>query len=527
MKLRATSSVFVFLACVVLTTFTTTSLVAQNWPSFGHDPTNNASGTGKISTKNVQTLAPKWVFTTGGDVSAHAAVVNGVVYFPDWAGNIYAVNANNGSVIWSHQLSDYGLAAGTVSRTSPAVLSGVLYIGTQYNASGPTGWLLAINASTGALKWKVRPDTSNAFPVITASPVVVKGVVYVGMTSNEEFVAANPAYPCCSVVGSLVAIKATNGSKLWQTFMAPTGYAGANIWGSHPVVDTARNTVFVGTGNNYSIPTAPAYTRCIENGGTEITCVDPNDHADSILALDMTTGNIKWATKLMNWNQYGITNDIDFWNVGCVFPPYTNCPAAPTGPDYDFGSGPNEVTYESESGPVTILGAGQKSGIYYALNPDTGALIWSTQVGPGSSLGGIEWGSASDGQLIYVAISNLYGIPYAAGSAGSWAALDPATGKIVWQVSDPNGAVDLGPLAVSKGVVYAPSMAGSPTAPTMVALSAATGDTLWTYPASASVVAGATLANNMVYWGSGYAHLGIPGFTGGNNQFYAFSLNGQ
>jgi polyvinyl alcohol dehydrogenase (cytochrome) len=70
----------------------------------------------------------------------------------------------------------------------------------------------------------------------------------------------------------------------------------------------------------------------------------------------------------------------------------------------------------------------------------------------------MEWGSASDGKRIYVQITNLYGIPSpAGGSAGSWAALDPATGSILWQKADPNGAVDLGPMAVANGVVYASS----------------------------------------------------------------------
>jgi polyvinyl alcohol dehydrogenase (cytochrome) len=54
----------------------------------------------------------------------------------------------------------------------------------------------------------------------------------------------------------------------------------------------------------------------------------------------------------------------------------------PTGPDYDFGSGPNEITYKTSNGSTTIIGAGQKSGIYYALNPDTDAELWHTQVGP-------------------------------------------------------------------------------------------------------------------------------------------------
>jgi len=253
----------------------------------------------------------------------------------------------------------------------------------------------------------------------------------------------------------------------------------------------------------------------------------------------MFTGHIRWATKLETWNQQlteGVTNGSDFWNVDCIFvaPGTSNCPnelvsSTPTaGPDYDFGSAPNEITYHTARGPKTIIGAGQKSGIYYALDPDTGALLWQTQVGPGSSLGGMEWGSASDGTRIYVQITNLYGIPYAAGSAGSWAALDPATGAILWQKADPNKGMDLGPMAVTNGVVYAPSMGGasSTTAPTMVALDASTGNTLWSFAAGSSVNAGATIVDGTVYWGSGYAHLGTA-LGSGNTKFYAFSIDGK
>jgi polyvinyl alcohol dehydrogenase (cytochrome) len=399
-----------------------------------------------------------------------------------------------------------------------------VYIGTQYVSGAATGWLLAISASTGTLVWKTQPVTSNPFPVITGSPVVVNGVVFVGMTSNEEFVAAagSSYYPCCSVSGSVVALNAATGAKIWETNTVPAGYSGGAVWGSNPVVDVARNIVYVGTGNNYSVPTDPAYVSCISGGGTRASCQSPNDHADSILALDMSTGAIRWATRLETWGQYGVTDGSDFWNVDC-FVTKTNCPSNP-GPDYDFGSSPNKITYQTAGGPKTIIGAGQKSGIYYALDPDTGAELWHTQVGPGSSLGGIEWGSASDGQRIYVAIANLYGIPYAYGNAGSWAALDPATGTILWQKADPNGAVDIGPIAAANGVVYAGSMAGSATAPTMFALDAATGNTLWSFASGASVNAGATIVNGVVYWGSGYAHLGIPGYTG-NNKFYAFATH--
>jgi polyvinyl alcohol dehydrogenase (cytochrome) len=530
-KARTSLGVSTLILGVMFVTLVATPMMAQDWPMFGQDATNSASAQQtSITQGNVNRLQPKWTFTTGGDVSARAAVVNGVVYFPDWGGNLYAINANNGQLIWSHQLSDYGVAAGTVSRTAPTIVNGVLYIGTQYNPAGATGWLMAINASTGSLVWKTQPDTSNPFPVITSSPSVANGVVFVGMTSNEEFAAAYYLYPCCSARGSVVALNAANGAKLWQTFTVPTGYSGGAVWGSSPVVDSDRNTVFVGTGDNYSHPTDPAFVACIGAGGVESACLSPQNYVDAIVALDTHTGHVKWAKKLVTWNQFGATSGSDDWNVGCVVPPATNCPAnlpnTPTGPDFDFGSAPNEITFNGHGGHKTIIGAGQKSGIYYALDPDTGALLWQTQVGPGSSLGGIEWGSATDGSRIYVAIANLYGIPYAGGNAGSFAALDPATGAIVWQVADPNGSIDLGPLAVGKGVVFAPSMAGSATAPTMLALDASSGNILWSYAAGSSVIAGATIVGDSVYWGSGYAHLGIPGFTA-NNKFYAFSRNGK
>ena len=513
---------------VALVAMFATTLMAQNnaasWPMFGQNAANTATNPLEttLSTKNVYQLKAKWVYTTGGDVSARAAVVNGTVYFPDWGGNITAVSASSGKLIWSHQLSDYGLPANTHSRTSPAVVGGVLYLGTQENA-----YLLAINATTGALVWKTQLETADPFAIVTTSPTVSGGTVYTGVASTEEAVAAFiPGFVCCSSRGSVVAVNASTGQIVWKTNTIPAGYSGGGVWGSNPVVDATRGTVFIGTGNNYSKPTDSAYLACVSAGGAEAACLSPNDHVDSILALDSNSGAIKWATRLVNWNQYGVIDGSDDWNVACFIPPFSNCPAAPTGPDYDFGSAPNEITYQTATGPKTIIGAGQKSGIYYALDPDSGAVQWMTQVGPGSSLGGMEWGSASDGTRIYVAIANFYGIPYGSGSAGSWAALDPATGAILWQKADPNGAVDIGPMTVANGIVYAASMAGSATAPTMLAMDASTGKTLWSFAAGSSVNAGAVVVNGVVYWGSGYAHLGIPGYSG-NNKFYAFTKGGS
>src|ERR1700760_4475205 len=100
--------------------------LAHDWTMFGGSVENQSSTVGEtaISPKNVSQLKVKWVANTGGDVSAKAAVVKGVVYCPDWGCNIWALNAATGKAIWHRKLSSYGFANGTVSRTSPAVING-------------------------------------------------------------------------------------------------------------------------------------------------------------------------------------------------------------------------------------------------------------------------------------------------------------------------------------------------------------------------------------------------------------------
>jgi polyvinyl alcohol dehydrogenase (cytochrome) len=483
---------------------------AGDWTMFGGSVENQSNTVDEtaISPKNVSRLKVKWVAATGGDVSAKAAVVKGVVYFPDWGGNIWALNAKTGKAIWHHQLSSYGFADKTVSRTSPAVINGIVYIGTQPGAS-----LLALDAATGKLKWKTLLD-DHPLAAVTGSPAVIGGKVFVGLSSLEEAAAAQKGYKCCSFRGSVNAVDAVTGKPVWKTFTAPEGYTGVGAWGSNPVVNAQRRLVYIGTGNNYDKPKTAAYAKCINDGGTEPKCLSPDDHVDSMLALDMDTGAIKWARRHIA---------DDDWNVSCFAdkPGTGNCPQG-AGPDFDFGAGPNEF---SIPGVGQVIGSGQKSGAYSVFDADNGKLIWSRLVGPGSSLGGMEWGTATDGRRVYVAISNFNREKYKAGNAGSWAALNKVTGAIEWQIPDPNGTIDLGPMSVSNGVVFASSMTITKGDPGMFALDAATGKVLWKFDAGSSVNAGAVVSGGVVYWGSGYAEVGAP-FTP-NKKFYAFSIGGK
>lgn len=388
--------------------------------------------------------------------------------------------------------------------------------------------------------------------IITSSPMIHGNSIYVGVSSLEEALAAFiPGYVCCSFRGSLVKLNVNTGAVLWKTYTSPdpatTGFSGNAVWGSTPVVDPSRNSVYISTGNNYSVPAA--VEACLAkdiNGNLPpvediLACIaavpgSADNWFDAVLSLDMTTGRIKWGTKVL---------PVDAWTVSCLlpFPPFNpeNCPETDS-PDYDFGQGP--ALFKTPNN-VDLLGIGQKSGIYWALNPDNGNIVWATQVGPGGTTGGLQWGSATDGNRIYTAISNngykedhlLNGTVI---HGGKWAALNAETGALVWDAIGtqpppfspyPTGALasNQGPVSLANGVVFggATNATGS-----MYAFDASNGNILWSFESGASVNSGAAIVDGNVYWGTGYANfgvgtgsggVGVPG-TGNVSKMYAFKI---
>src|SRR5690242_415389 len=102
---------------VFIRTSNSQQVAVTQWTITGNDITNSRSQVAEriIGTANAASLATKWVATTGGDVSATPTVDATSVYVPDWAGNLYALHRDTGSVIWSRKISDYNGVAGSVS----------------------------------------------------------------------------------------------------------------------------------------------------------------------------------------------------------------------------------------------------------------------------------------------------------------------------------------------------------------------------------------------------------------------------
>ena len=116
-----------------------------------------------------------------------------------------------------------------------------------------------------------------------------------------------------------------------------------------------------------------------------------------------------------------------------------NCPSPP-GPDVDFGMAP--ILVERRDGRE-ILVVGQKSGTVWALDPDNqGTVLWSSQIGRGGALGGIHWGMATDGRLVYAANADRQAEIVNINPGMDWApglfALDLMDGTVVWSAPAPD-----------------------------------------------------------------------------------------
>jgi polyvinyl alcohol dehydrogenase (cytochrome) len=458
--------------------------VAADWPFAGRDihNTRDAGADPLLDPARIAGLRPRWSVVADGALTATPAVVNGVVYMPDFGGSLWAIDAVSGTVVWKQSISRYTGVPGDVSRTTPAYWDGALIMGDGAQITGTFAGasVFALEARSGRLLWRQKVDAKPA-AIITSSPIVDDGVVYLGVSSKAELLDGPTGFR-----GSVQALDARTGAVIWRTFVTPVGYTGVAVWGSTPVVDRETGLIYVATGNNYTAP--PGVCRSPGEFGCAAPSSDDDD--DSILALDRKTGRIVWATHTL---------------AADVSKDYGRDP----GPDYDFGQGPMLFTTLVGGRATRLLGAGQKSGVYWALDPATGRVVWRTKVGPGGHVGGMMWGSASDGRRIYVAIANSDNQPVRLTSpsgvrtttGGFWAALDAASGEILWATPDPQGAADVSALTVSGGLVFAGSMAGQ--GETMYALDAATGAVKWSFASGGSVAAGPAIADGAVYWGSG------------------------
>ena len=475
------------------------------WTTWGVTPENwRYQKDGGLPSQALAHLELKWAYGAAGVkfMRSQPVVYQGRVYLGTDDGTVSALDAKTGCTFWSSKVKNVrsGLAIGRAANEEALFFGDV------------TGVLHALALRSGKELWQSKiADHPAAF--ITGAPTYHEGRLYVPLASYEEVSVIAPNYPCCTFRGSLSSLDSATGKTLWQTHtIAETpgihgktkdgrdilGPSGAAIWSS-PTIDTKKRVVYVTTGDNYSDP--------------------PSETSDAVLALDRASGKIRWSRQFTR---------PDVFNLACGKPGEGSC-----GPDFDFGAPP--VLVSLSSGQRALL-LGQKSGMIYAVDPDAqGKLLWQQRAGRGGALGGVEWGLATNGQSVFVALSDI-AFKQAGGPGklmidpkigGGLAAFRVDSGQLLWKAPAPDcgdrqpcSPAQSAPVSAMPGVVFSGSLDGH-----VRAYSASDGKVMWDYDTERSFdtvnhasaeggsidVAGPVIAGRMMFVSSGYSQYGGKG----------------
>jgi outer membrane protein assembly factor BamB len=506
-----------------------------SWLGFGGNIYNNhwASSDTAVNINNIGTLKPLCKKKHQAGVSAAPLVENGIAYYPTWNGSLIALEYQSCKTLWELNVTSLILqhndtltadAGSPVSRTTPVTDGAVLYIGTLAHAL-----VVAIDKATGrtidTLSLSSRPSS-----ILTQSPTLYNGTLFIGVSTTESgSPALDPNYTLTHH-GSMTALilRANRLTRLWSTPMMPSDapYAGASVWGSQPSIDISRNQVFIGTGQLFSVP--PAISQC-QSANKNLSantqhlvrepCMPVDVYQTSVLALDIYTGEINWATTL---------GPLDAWNAACgtgLVPGSTpngpNCPEN-VGEDADFGMAPTFIggMWGDTPGRKDVVVAGQKNGNLYAFSAVTGRVLWGRNVVPGGTEGGLSWGIAVDGEAVYYMglNSNRREFTLVSGEVVSnsvFGALRLRDGEMLWQTAAPrNTSSRVAPAVVNDVVLtgisgnFSAGNASPVGSGSFLALNKRTGEILSEVPLDATFRGNFAVVQNHIMFGTGYRSLG-------------------
>ncbi len=414
-------------------------------------------------------------FPDATTMRSQAAIVGHNAFLPVAdAGAMYAFDLSDPAdpcVQWI-----YNTPGGAPLRTSASY--GVVADGTPLLVfSGLDSTVHAVDARTGEAVW-TKGVGVYSYSLTTGTPTVLADRVIVPVAQYEISVAADNSTLCCTNHGYVLSLDPATGDQQWrydtmedavhqrdrgdgQSLMGPSG---APIWNS-PSVDTERGLIYFGTGESNSPPA--------------------HRNTNALIAISLETGEEVWSHQ---------ATPEDIYNSRCgANPPADrlNCVSETVYRDVDFGA--SLILAERSSGEDVVL-AGQKSGSVWALEPETGEVVWRTALGTGGPLGGVHWGIAYADDKVFVPIA-APGRPI----PGEWEgdpeinpglyALDASDGSILWSFNPEvdcanaaeaerraciRSAFMSGAPTVIDGVVISGSLGGQ-----LFALDAATGEMLW------------------------------------------------
>ncbi|WP_306441277.1 PQQ-dependent methanol/ethanol family dehydrogenase [Methyloversatilis sp. XJ19-13] len=495
---------------------TTTSILSWGMGTEGQ----RYSPLDKINVKNVKNLVPAWSFSFGGEKQrgqeSQPLIINGKMYVTGSYSRLYALDAKTGTKLWQyeHRLPDGIMPCCDVVNRGAAAY-GDLVIFSTLDAQ-----LVALDQNTGKVVWKEKIDDYQAGYSNTAAPIIAKGLLLTGV-SGGEFGVIGRVEARDPKTGKLVWVRPTveghmgykydaagnkteNGisgtlNATWTGDLWKTGGAATWLGGSY---DAKTGLAYFGTGNP-----AP-WNSHLRPGDNLYSC--------STVAIDVTTGQIKWhfqGTPNDGWDYDGVNEFVTFdmngkrmggkadrngffyvldANTGKFERgfPFVNKITWAKGldadgkPIFDPANRPGDPAKGADgkkgeavfSAPSFLGGKNQMpmayspdTGLFYVPANEWGMEIWNEPIT-------YKKGAAYLGAGFTIkTIEDKY--------IGALRAVDPKTGKIVWEVTN-NAPLWGGVMTTKGGLVFWGTPEGF-----LKAADAKTGKEVWSFQTGTGVVA--------------------------------------
>lgn len=428
-----------------------------DWPMMGldHGHSRHQPAESAIGPLEAPTLAPAWTFSANdasgvanNEITGYPVVAGGCVFVGSSTGHrapgyVFAVNADSGQLVWKTKF-DYGIYS-TLTVSGGKVYAFVSRVGATYERGPECGnpmcgpYVAALDQATGAVLWETTVDVQQGSDAVS-SPIVFDGLLWVGVSGTA---AEGDESTRFDFRGASVILDAENGAPLAHTFSIPdadlaSGFAGGAIW-STISIDTQTKYGFVGTGNPFNYEHEHPQTNAILK-------IDLDRSRTA--TFGQIVGSYKGETEEY-FPQIGESFSCNEEDPIGFFLAGFECGRL----DLDFGAAPQIMRI----GEGTVVGEGQKSGVYHVvdpatmdMDPATNEFVWKQIVGFPSLVGGIVGTPAYDGSALYV--------PHTI--AGYLTSLRAQDGGHRW-VSPVGDAVHWGnPVTSANGVIYTNDLKG-------------------------------------------------------------------
>ncbi|MBL8231966.1 MAG: PQQ-dependent dehydrogenase, methanol/ethanol family [Bryobacterales bacterium] len=468
----------------------------RDWPFYhGLLSGNRHSSLREIHAGNVHQLAPRWMFNvpSSGLHEATPIVSDGVMFIAS-VNEVFAVDPRDGRSIWRFRRPR---SSGLVGDTSSGINRGVALDPSRVFLVTDNAHVLALDRRTGKLLWDSPMADSSQNYGATSPPLVVNDVVIAGVSGGDE-----------GVRGFIDAFRASTGERLWRFYTVPApGEPLSETWRGRDIAHGCAATWFTGTYDpEANLVYWPTGNPCPDYDGEQRG--GDNLYSDSVLALRPDTGKLEWYFQFT-------PHDLHDWDATQV----------PVLVDMNWRGRPRKLLLQANrNGYFYVLD--RLTGEFLQATPFVKTLTWADGIDAkgrprvrdeaAPAAGGVKACPAVEGAtnwfsvawhpgtgLFYVMALEKCTIYTRTG--GSWEAgksfyngntrnvpnepgqkvlraLDPKTGKIVWELPQQGMARSWGGvLSTDGGLVFYGADNGD-----FAAADARTGKPLWRFPANAN-----------------------------------------